>query len=264
MRAVTGLKQIAQVAGCWRRGGIGGATFAALYFLSWQIARHGSAFAARKRKSDPPPVLAAWLEALEGADARALPERLRGYPEGYQFRGVSARAPAALGQWLRGNWPLELHEEIPSPRAVLRAQARGTRGVTAITAYPRMLEPVRGKADGFAFFLHDLEHAFKFFQVPALHAGQRAFFAALEVALERGVFGRYCEDPVFARKLDHLISDMNTHPQHGRQYLRATLIEACLRRDGKPPVAALAPAALRAIDRVMRAVDPPTLLAANV
>ena len=263
MPAPRQLTEIARVAASWRRGEISSAVFAALYFLRWQVARHGGRFAARVRKSDPPPDSNAWLDSMEAADTRTLPARLQDFLENHRFYGVSAAVPTALGHWLRGGWRLELCEGIPSPLAVLHAQARGTRWVTAITAYPRLLEPVLNKSDAFAFFLHDLEHAFKFFQSPALHAGQRAFFAALEAAVERGAFAAFCEDSEFAQKLDYLMSDMNTHPQHSRQYLRAILIESCLRREGMPPGAPLAPSARRAIDGIMRTVDSPSLLAAN-
>jgi len=126
--------------------------------------------------------------------------------------------------------------------------------VTAITAYPRMLSPVLDKPDAFEFFLHDLEHAYKFFHSPALYAGQRAFFRALDAALTRGAFLPYLDEAVFAGKFRYLMSDMNTHPEHSRQYLRAILIEFHLRRAGKPPTAALPPAAQPSIDSVMRAV----------
>lgn len=254
---------IARAAARWRRGEIGAATFAALYFLFWQIARHGNGFAARKRKYRPRPNLAAWLHAVDAADDPVLPERLQDDLENHQFRGVRASVPTALCRWLRGRWPLVACEEIPSPVAVLRAQARGTRLVTIISAYPRMREPVLTKPDGFAFFLHDLEHAYKFFHAPALHAGQCAFFAALEAAFDRGIFAWYRTDPAFARKFDYLMSDMNTHPQHSRQYLRAILIESALRHEGKSPAASLSRASRRAVDGAMRAVAAPVALAAE-
>jgi hypothetical protein len=247
----------------WRRGEIAGGACAGLYFLYWQIAKHGRGFAARKRKIDPRPEPTDWVKATAAAGRRTLPVLLCGYLDSHQFRGVSAAVPTALCQWLRGCWSLELCERIPSALDVLRAQARGSRAVTAIMAYPRLLDPVLNKPDAFAFFLHDLEHAFKFLDSPALHAGQRAFFAALESALDRGVFEAHLEDPVFAKKFDYLMSDMNTHPQHSRQYLRAILIESYLHREAKPPVAPVSPSAQRSIDRVMSAIESPTALAVN-
>jgi len=246
------LRNLASMDSRWRRRAP--AIFAALYFLHWQIVRHGRAFAARKHAGDVRPDAGEWLAALDVADEPVLRARLLDYMGRYQFRGVSANVAAALCRWLRGDWPLELRADIPAPRAVLSAQARGKRPVTAITAYPRMLSPVLDKSDAFEFFLHDLEHAYKFFHSPALYAGQRAFFRALDAALTRGAFLPYLDEAVFAGKFRYLMSDMNTHPEHSRQYLRAILIEFHLRRAGKPLSAALPPAAQPSIDSVMRAV----------
>lgn len=231
------------------------AAFAALYFLHWQIAVHGRAFASRKRKDASRPDARAWLAAIQAAEGEGLQGLLLDYLERYQFRGVIANVPAALAAWLRGTWPLEVRDDIPSPREILRAQARGMRPVTAITAYPRMLKPVLTKPNAFAFFLHDVEHAYKFFHAPALYAGQRAFFAILEAAVDKGIFAPYLGDAVFVDKFHYLMSDMNTHPQHSRQYLRAILIEFYLRRDGKAPTAPLDRAVQRAINDAMSAVE---------
>jgi hypothetical protein len=205
----------------------------------------------------------AWLSALETPDAAVLHVRLLDYLERYQFRGVIPNVPVALSEWLRGNWRMELRADIPRPLDVLRAQARGARPVTVITAYPRLLDPVLNKPNAYAFFLHDIEHAYKFFHSPALHVGQCAFFAALASALDRGVYAPYLGDPVFVGKFHYLMSDMNTHPQHSRQYLRAVLIEAYLRREGKALSAPLGAVGERMIDDAMRAVESGRMAAAE-
>lgn len=229
-------------------------TFAAFYFLRWLITRYGDASASRKRKSDPRPDVAAWWAELTAAHASPRRERLLTILERYQFRGVSANVSTALCRWLHGGWRLELRDDVPSPRDVLRAQARGIRPVTAITAAPRLWQPVLRHADAFAFFVHDLEHAYKFFHSPPLHAGQRAFFAALETALDRGVFARYSGDSMFVEKFHYAMSDMNTHPEHSRQYLRAILVEFHVRGEGKPASAPISPPAEHDIDAVMQHV----------
>ncbi|BAV33704.1 hypothetical protein SCL_1393 [Sulfuricaulis limicola] len=231
--------------------------FAARYFFYWQIASHGRQFASRRNKNDPRPDVNEWLSVMESAKGECLRERLSGWLERYQFRGVINNVPMALLQWLRGTWPLILREDIPQPLEVLRMQARGCRAVTALTAYPRLCRPVLNKPHAFAFFLHDLEHAWKFFHSPELHAGQRAFFNALENVFDRGVFTPYFNDAEFVTRFHYLMSDMNTHPEHSRQYLRAILVEFYLRRERKGRKEPLSPAAEQMLGEILRAVALP-------
>ena len=249
------LRRLPGLAARWRAEEFAPAVFAALYFLHWQMAIHGRQFASRRDRDDTRADMAAWLAAMETKGGEALRAQLLDWLRRYQFRGVTANVPAALVQWLQGAWPLVLREDIPGPREVLRMQARGTRAVTALTALPRMRESVLNKPDAFAFFLHDLEHAYKFFHSPALHVGQRIFFTALEDAIDRGVFVSYFGDAGFVDRFHYLMSDMNTHPEHSRQYLRAILVEFHRRRERKTPAAALSTSSERAIDDVMHAVD---------
>jgi hypothetical protein len=53
------------------------------------------------------------------------------------------------------------------------------------------------------------------------------------------LFETYIQEPVFADKLNYLLSDMNTHPVHGLHYLRAMLIDYYLQRDNRRPQEAL-------------------------
>lgn len=258
LRLQAGLQRLAAR---WRAGEFDAAEFAASYFLHWQIAIHGRAFASRKHKHDPRPNAAEWSAILETADRESRRARLHDWLGRYQFRGVIGNVPEALVQWLRGAWPLILREDIPGPRDILRWQARGTRAVTVITDWPRAREPVLNKSDAFAFFRHDLEHAYKFYHSPSLYAGQRAFFARLESAFDRGVFAPYFDDAEFVARFHYLMSDMNTHPEHSRQYLRAILIEFYRRREITAPAEWLNNAAERAIEDVLRAVAAPALVA---
>lgn len=249
------LVRLPELAARWRAGEFDAAVLASLYFFHWLMATHGRAFASRKRKDDPRPDAVEWLAALEMSRGDTRRARMLDWLERYQFRGVIGNVPVALVQWLRGNWPLVLREDIPKPLELLRMQARGTRAVTAITAWPRLREPVLGKPDGYAFFLHDLEHAYKFFHSPALHAGQRTFFTRIEEAFDRGVFAPYFDDAEFVARFHYLMSDMNTHPEHSRQYLRAILVEYYLRREHKTLSEPLSMMSESAIVGVMRAMD---------
>ncbi len=219
----------------YRDGEIDGAAYASLYFIYGQMAAHGRRFASRRFRDDPRPDHEAWLADLERAADEELRARLFHYLERYHFLGVIPNAPAALCAWLCGEWALLLCDYIPDPEQVLRLQAEGRRPVTVLSDYPRLLQPVLKKPNAWAFMVHDLEHAYKYFHDPLLHAGQRELFGRLEQALAHGDFISYLRDPVFAEKFAYLISDMNTHMMHGLQYLRAILIEYHLRAEGKRP-----------------------------
>jgi hypothetical protein len=251
------LRRIPALAQRWRAGEYETAVFAALYFLYWQMALHGRQFASRKNKGDPRPDADEWRSTMETAKGEGLRAHLLDWLARYQYRGVINNVPVALLQWLRGAWPLILREDVPEPLEVLRMQARGCRAVTVLTEYPRLCQPVLQKSDAFAFFLHDLEHAWKFFHSPALRAGQCAFFTVLENAFDRGVFTPYFGDAGFTGKFHYLMSDMNTHPEHSRQYLRAILVEYYLHREQKGRRQALSSAAESLMEEVMRAVALP-------
>lgn len=226
-----------------RGGDLDDATYAAAYFLAWQIALHGRRCASRQSKTDPRPDPDAWLAALDGADGAALAATLMRGCERYRFLGVIPNVPAALLAWLRGDWPLTLAGRIPSSEEVLAMQAAGTRPVTVVADYARARKPVLTKANGFAFLVHDLEHAWKFFHDPRSHRAQRRFFGLLRESVGRGVFEPYRADPLFAERFAYLMSDMNTHVVHSLRFLAAVLIECLLRREGKTPREALSPGA---------------------
>jgi hypothetical protein len=211
---------------------MGAAAYAGLYFLHWQAATHGKRFASRRCKQSPRPTPGGWLETAQALQGDELRLWLAEYFSRYQFFGVIAHVPEALAAWLRGDWPLRLCEHIPSSREVLAMQAEGRRPVTVLSAWPRMAQPVLGKPNAFAFMVHDLEHAWKFYHDAQMHGQQKAFFALMQGALESDSFAEYLLDPVFAQKLDYLISDMNTHTMHASQFLRAILLERHMRLEG--------------------------------
>jgi hypothetical protein len=229
------LPRIPELSVRWQSGGLNDAAYAALYFLYWQTDLYGCRFASRKSKRDPKPDPEIWLDEIDRSSGANLTKLLTGYFERHHFLGVIPNVPAALAAWLRGEWPLTLAERIPAPMEVLAMQIRGTRPVTVTADYPRLLRPVLKKANGLDFMVHDLEHAFKFFHSPELHAAQRKFFGLMFRAVRQGIFDPYRRDPVFSAQFDYVISDMNTHVVHSLRFLAATLIECLLRREGKTP-----------------------------
>lgn len=233
----------------YRAGVLDAPAYVALYVLHWQVTRHGPRVAQRRSRRDAPPDGTVWLRQARGLDPSARADFLIDVFAKYELRGLRQRVGQTLAQWLRGAWPLSVVDRVPQPRQVLRMQAAGTRPVTVIADYPRLLRPVLDKADAFAFVCHDLEHAWQFFRDPVQRLAQQRFAGRLEHALANGTFDRYLTDSTFASKFDYLAADMNTHVVHSLQYLRAILIEFHLRHDGldaRAPLSATSRAALRA------------------
>lgn len=235
----------------WRTGELDEASYAALYFLHWQSASHGKRFASRRNKGDPRPDPVLWFNEIASLDKRQVREYLLGYFQRYQFFGVVGNVSAALSAWLSMEWPLTLCEYIPSSSEVLNMQVRGTRPVTVLSAWPRMLQPVLSKPNAFAFMVHDLEHAWKFYHDADMHRQQQEFFQVLSASQAAGRFDAYLHDAVFSAKFDYLISDMNTHTMHAAQFLRAILVEYHLRRENSTHPDGLAQASRDEVSTVM-------------
>lgn len=248
------LLRLPQLRERWRRAEISDAVYATFYFLYWQMARHGHRFASRRSRFAVRPDFVAWLQDLDRATGADLTMCLIDYLNRYSFREITSNVSTTLTAWLQNHWSLAVYDHIPSPTEVLGMQAKGSRPVTVLASYPRLLQPVLNKADAFAFMVHDLEHAYKFFCDDRLNKGQRAFFFMIERAGRQGLFDAYLEDPEFARGFDYLISDMNTHMIHSLHYLRAILIELLLRKEGKVSSDALSTEGRQALCELARSL----------
>ena len=244
----------------YRAGELIPAEYAARYLLQWQFARYGNRFVQRRSRREPKPDGAAWLVHLDALPKVERPVELTGFLERHDLRGVSRRVNLALIGWLRGLWPLTLCERVLGVREVLRMQARGSRPVTVIAAYPRLLEPVLDKPDAFAFACHDLMHAWQFFHDPARHETQRRLAQRLEETIDRGLFAEYMHDAMFVDKFDYLCADMNTHPMHSLQYLRAILLDFHLRAEGKGPSGRLSLQSRTHLEQCLSEFTPPGVL----
>ncbi|HKQ31207.1 MAG TPA: hypothetical protein VJS66_07985 [Burkholderiales bacterium] len=235
----------------YRAGDFTPPVYVARYVLQWQLLRHADHPAQRRSRCDPKPTAGEWLAGIDSIAPSSAAVFLADVFERYNLRGVRRRVNIALAAWLRGVWPLRLCERVPSSREVLRMQIEGTRPVTVIADYPRLLQPIEEKSDAFAFVCHDLEHAWQFFHDSERHDTQRRFAHELECAIDRGVFAPYMADPVFADKFDYLAADMNTHIAHSLQYLRAILLDFYLRAEGKAPNDRLAPESRERLHRCL-------------
>src|SRR3569832_57652 len=169
-----------------RAGDLDDVYYAAIYFLYGQIAAHGVRYASRRFRADARPDATECAMRLAEWRGNVLRAHLLHELVRHHFRGVIPNVPAALAAWLRGEWPLQLCEHVPSARDVLRMQANGMRPVTLLADYARLLQPVLAKPSAWAYMDHDLEHAYKFFHDQLLHAAQRRFFERVARALAQG------------------------------------------------------------------------------
>lgn len=210
--------------GLWKDGRLGDAAVASLFFL-WGQARKspGASLASRFARFEP-----------ESNDAILL------FLRRHQYKRVRGKVLIALENWLAARWPLVLTEKVPTPLDVLRLQAGGRRPVSMIVREEALAAPVEHKENAFAFLIHDLEHAYMFFHDESLCRQQADFFASVLRSWEEGLWQEFMSEAVFARGFHYMMSDMNAHPQHGRQYLRALLIDFYRRKRNLGPSEKLA------------------------
>lgn len=147
----------------------------------------------------------------------------------YSFKKVKGKALVSLDNWIKGEWDFKLLDYIPTPYEVLSFQAQGIRPVTL--KLQESLTPILNREDCLEFFLHDLEHGYMFFFDDELKEMQIRFFKNVEKSHENKFWDKYLENGDFKEKFYYLISDMNSHQEHYRQYLGSILpvreIEKC-------------------------------------
>lgn len=131
-----------------------------------------------------------------------------------------------LADWLERGVNLSLAKSPVSAAAMLAAQASGLRFVTVALSEAMTGTLIEDKRDAFEFCLHDIGHAYTFFRAEHEPAGQVRFFAQLQHDLPQ-LQPLAQLDRKFAADLAYCMSDMNSHPEHLRQYLRGVIVEAC-------------------------------------
>jgi hypothetical protein len=137
----------------------------------------------------------------------------------YQFKKIKGKAITCLRKWVAGDWNLYLSEKVYTPFEVLTFQAQGIRPVTM-----RYLEteiPILHRQNALDFFVHDLEHGYMFFNDEALMNMQKTFFARVEKSLATDLWKKQLENKAFREKFYYMISDMNSHMEHYKAYLRS-------------------------------------------
>ncbi len=129
-----------------------------------------------------------------------------------------------LVNWALGLYPIQLIHRVLLPIEVLTLQSHGDRIVTLSYIDSISGDLMDGNRDAFEFVLHDISHAHTFFHSYYDPKGQITFFRFLKNHI--GLLHPYVLDKEFQKKLDYLLSDMNSHPEHLKSYFRAILTES--------------------------------------
>ena len=204
----------------------------ALYLVQEGSRRWGARWLGSRLLADPRGTDKTFVDFLRSQDVaidQRRQERLVGVShwidllEPSQLMGVRKDSRLGLLGWLKGHFALRLTHIAPEPQELLRLQSGGQR---VVTWYQNKSGPLGRHAGPYEFLLHDLEHAQKFYGT-GTHREQVEFFCQLNGALQKGWLGPWLKKPGFRAKLEYLMADMNSHPEHLRLYLRAILREAC-------------------------------------
>jgi hypothetical protein len=163
-----------------------------------------------------------WMKASARVTSNPLNLDLLNFAEEFQFKKLPGGILKTLVHWQKSEIKLHLIEEVLNPEDLLNYQARGERVVTFHFEKAKCGELVDGKRDSLEFMLHDLVHADLFFGPN--HLEQVRFFQHLQNSM--GDFAPMLQnDPDFCQRIQYVMSDMNSHPEHMRQSVRASLVD---------------------------------------
>jgi hypothetical protein len=164
--------------------------------------------------------------------------RPKDWQSGAFFRSCPARAHRGYEIWCKNPQLMVLRDSLPTPQELLSLQCEGKRVVSLVTDPDQFLLEVNGR-DPLSFLLHDLVHAFEFFEDEEQMRAQINFYRRLqdELLANRELRDRLEKDSEFAQKFEYLISDMNSHPAHLEAYYQHITFSAV----GRPLSRAAAP-----------------------
>lgn len=109
----------------------------------------------------------------------------------------------------------------PDPFEVLHLQSMGKRIITFSEDFRKWPMTKYGDRDVLSFVLHDLIHAHHFFSDLDSQKKQIGFYKMILKIKNDSYFKSLYQDPNFTAKFNYVISDMNAHPVHLLQTLRA-------------------------------------------
>jgi hypothetical protein len=160
----------------------------------------------------------------------------------FSFKGIKLATNRSLIQWHNGDYPLELHFNIPTPLEVLRIQSLGKRCVSIMAYHEQVIEYQKLDRDPVSFLIHDLIHADQFYFQNEMYRCQRVLnqiFYSLYLQQHWDLYFDF--QPEFKSKLDYVFSDMNAHPIHLLKVLKSDLVKTPFWQDTLSKISLLLP-----------------------
>lgn len=121
------------------------------------------------------------------------------------------------------NYPLLITASEPTPFELLEIQIKGHRVITFDDRPQLWPQKLYGERDPLSFIIHDLIHADHFFKDTKQHQGQIGFYKFVDKIKNDDHLLKLFENDNFKKGFEYIISDMNAHPVHLFQTLKALL-----------------------------------------
>lgn len=149
--------------------------------------------------------------------------------------------------------------DIPSSIEMLSLQSNGSRYITIDFESASNGNFIDDKRDAFEFVLHDLEHAYCFFKKEYDYERQIDFFSSIQrnYHMLKPILN---ESDEFRKDFEYCISDMNSHPEHLIQYLKAILVKYFLVKNNKSEKSYLSSDEQIPMNEIMNAIQKDFLL----
>lgn len=152
----------------------------------------------------------------------------------YRIKHLPILSQLTLRDWYHHPQRLVVFTHIPSPFEILELQAQGKRVLTLFQNEEDFLKIYEHRRNAYNFFVHDLEHAARFFNSNEILLPQKIFS---QILLKSYVtIKNVSHDETYTKNLNYLISDMNTHIIHMLKYLKHIFLEAFLKEENKAPL----------------------------
>lgn len=141
----------------------------------------------------------------------------------YRIKPLPESALRSLFKLGFKNYPLVITADEPTPFELFKIQIGGQRVITFNENYEQWPSKLYGQRDPLSFILHDLIHADHFLKDEKLHQSQIGFYKLMDKVKTDSELEKLFLNEKFKLGFEYIISDMNAHPVHLFQTLRALL-----------------------------------------